>query len=204
MNPTETACVGLNRSHQAYFREQFAQHAEGGRLLGKMLEGLDLDDGRAWAIVPADRAAMAVADLETDAIRTDAEREAVAEAITRRVTPLLAAGRMLTIEYWTGTEGLGPSPAHAFKVGDSQFDYVTRSDSAEQVSRFLQAALWYPTVGVMVRIPAGVGLERTRELTVEQIEKVVDDVDLVLVGAWTADGYVFWEPNSRRGRDPGV
>lgn len=198
MSPTDVVAVKLSAEHQAYFQGELACHAEGGRLLGTMLGALDLDRGRMWGIVPAERAAMAVADLETDAIRTEAEREAVATAIVRRIKGLLHADppRMLTVEYWTEVDCLNPGP-HAFAVGDSQFDYVTAADPDELVADFLRWSLWYPTVGVISPIPPGVDLAQTRDLTVDQVEESVSRLDLVLVGAWTADGYVFWEPTGK-------
>jgi len=42
--------------------------------------------------------------------------------------------------------------------------------------------------------PSYVALPGTRELTPEHVEEILDGLRLVLVGAWDADGYVFWEP----------
>ena len=186
----------MAESHLGYFRQQFAAHAHEERLLGLPFLQLDLARGRAWALVPAERAAEAVADLETDAIRRDGERGQLALAIARRIRPLLDAvpPRILAFEYWTETYLDPTSRTREFKVGDSVFDYVTASDPDEQVAYLLESVLWYPTVGLLAPIPEGVDLDQTRELTTADIERLVAHPDLVLVGAWCADGYVFWEP----------
>lgn len=188
--------IGLDRSQLAYVREQLALHAKARRLLGELLGQIDLERGRLWAIVPTERAAAATSDLEFDAIRSEAERDALARETTRRLRPLLerTPAKLLAIEHWKAVEDLHAAPAHAFLVGDSEFDYVTASDPNTLVEQLLSAELWFPTVGVIATAPAGVELPGTRELTVGHVEEVVAGLDLILIGAWDADGYVFWEP----------
>jgi hypothetical protein len=195
--------VDLDSSHHAYFREQFALHASNARLLGRLLSDLDLTQGRSWAIVPAERAQMALGDLGSEPIQTDREREELAAATAARLAGSLGASarQVLAFEYWTATYLDGNSPIREFKVahsdleGDSVFDYVTGEDSKQQVERLLLTALWFPTVGVVAPVPADVELE-SRAITADQLEEVVARLDLVLVGAWGANGYVFWEPSS--------
>ena len=196
--PAEFLEVTLDRAaHLKYLRQQFAIHAFGERLLGMPFLQLDLTRGRAWALVPVERAEDAVDDLETDAIRRDGQQERLALALAKRIRPLLDATppRILTIEYWTEAYLDGMSRTRQFKVGDSVFDYVTASDSDEQVAYLLESCLWYPTIGLIAPIPEGVDLDQTKELTTADVDQLVAHPDLVLVGAWCADGYVFWQPD---------
>ncbi len=193
---TQFTTVELEHRHLGYVRQQLALHGLGRRLLGRRLLDLDLTQGRLWALVPAERAAEAAADLEFDAIRSDAEREALMVATAHALRPLLAATplrRLLTIEWWKSVEDLHGASAHAFLVGDSEFDYVTADDPDELIAELLGAVLWFPTVGVIGPTPAGVPLPGTRELTPAHVEEIVAGLDMILIGAWDADGYVFWE-----------
>lgn len=158
-------------------------------------------DGRLWAIVPVARAVEAAADLEFDAIRSEQERKALMAATARAVRPLLEGPppRMLISEWCNGVEDLHNASVHAFLVGDSEFDYATADDADEVIEELLWGALWFPTVGVIGAAPVGVAFPETRELTAEHVEEILDGLRLVLVGAWDADGYVFWEPLKARG-----
>jgi hypothetical protein len=186
--------VNLDQAHHCYFRKQFALHAEGGRILGRLLGDVDLGKGRAWAVVPATRAAQAAADLESDPIRTEEERRELAGVTARRLASMLDAGRVLTFEYWTATSLDGTSRTRQFLIGDSVFDYVTEADPSDVIEQLLLSSQWFPGVGVIGPIPDGVDLESSRGWSADQIDQLVAHVELVLVAAWDADGYVFWEP----------
>lgn len=199
----EFTVVELADVHLPYVRQQLALHAVGERLLGRPLLEVDLTRGRLWALVPVERAAEAAADLEFDAIRSDAEREALMAETARQLRPRLegSPARLLVIEHWKAVEDLHEAPAHAFLVGDSEFDYVTSVDSDELIAELLGSVLWFPTVGLIGRKPARAALPGTRELTPTHVEEIVAGLDLLLIGAWDADGYVFWEP-ARNGVGP--
>lgn len=197
----EFTVVELAEAHLPYVRQQLALHAVGERLLGRPLLEVDLTQGRLWALVPVQRAVEAATDLEFDAIRSDAEREALMAEIAGRLRPRLEASpaKLLVIEHWKAVEDLHEAPAHAFLVGDSEFDYVTSEDPDELIAELLGSVLWFPTVGLIGPLPANVALPGTRELTPAQVEEIVAGLDLILIGAWDADGYVFWEPLKARG-----
>ena len=150
-------------------------------------------------MVPAERADQAVADLEGDSIRTE-ERDAlaleIASLLRRRLdgSPDLA----LTIEYWTATYLDRTSRVREFKVeaGESVFDYVTTVDSTEDIAWMLGSSLWYPTVGVIAPLPESAEMAWKTLQSATPIEHAVEHLNLVLIGAWTADGYVFWEPSA--------
>jgi hypothetical protein len=188
--------VELDAAQLGYVRQQLAQHGVGGRLLGRRLLERGVGGGRLWAIVPASRAAAAAADLEFDAIRSEEERKQLMAETARQLRPLLAGvpRRLLTLEWCDPVEYLSGGTAHAFLVGDSQFEYATADEPDEAIAEVLWGALWFPTVGVIGAAPSNVALPGTRELTPEHVEEILDGLRLVLVGAWDADGYVFWEP----------
>ena len=97
---------------------------------------------------------------------------------------------MLAVEHWKAVEDLYQAPAHASLVEDSEFDYVTSEAPDRLVQRLSSAVLW----GLIGRVPSGVELPRDRELGPSHVAAIVAELRLLLVGAWDADGYVFWEP----------
>lgn len=188
--------VDLDASHLAYVRQQLALHGAGGRVLGRRLLERGLGEGRLWAMVPVARSAESAADLEFDAIRSDEEREALMLETARALRPLLADSgpSLLALEWCNPVEYLSGGSDQAFLVGDSEFQYASAADGDDVISDVLGGALWFPSVGVIGAVPGGVALPDTRELTPEHVEEILDGLKLVLVGAWDADGYVFWEP----------
>jgi hypothetical protein len=199
LTTAQFTAVDLDAAHVAYVRQQLALHGAGGRLLGRRVLERGLGEGRLWAMVPVARAAESAADLEFDAIRSDEERNALMVETARTLRPLLeqAAPSMLVLEWCNPVEYLSGGLDHAFLVSDSEFQYATAADEDDVIADVLGGALWFPTVGVIGAAPSGVELPGTRELTPEHVEEILDGLRLVLVGAWDADGYVFWEPAQR-------
>jgi hypothetical protein len=189
--------VDLDAAHVGYVRQELALHGAGGRLLGRRLLERGLGEGRLWALVPAVRAAESAADLEFDAIRSPEERDALLVETARALRPYLERepNQLLALEWWNAVEDLHGASAHAFLVDDSEFNYVTAADDEEQIAQTLDEVLFFPTVGVVGSMPSGVALPGTRELTPEHVEEILDGLRLLLIGAWDADGYVFWEPS---------
>lgn len=185
----------LDNAHLGYVREQLEQHADLTRRLGTQLKRLDLERGRLWAIVPVERAEQALGDLESDPIQNKEERKALARETARVLRSRLAPAprRVLTIEWWNAMDGLYDLSAHGFLVGDSLFEYATNADPDETIADLLSHMLFFPTVGMIAPVPEEVDLN-VRDLAPEVIDEAIANVELVLIGAWDADGYVFWEP----------
>ena len=181
-----------------HIREQLRQNRDDGRMLGRLLAGLPLDRGATWAFVPEGAEAKAH-DFDAGIFSPEDTAE-LAALLAERILPRLATPRpdgsrgVLVFEYWTDVDGHQDSPAKSFRVGTSTFDYADAATNRAQVERLLRSALWFPTVGVVGRLPEGAGDEDRKTLPPQTLDTLVETVELLLVGAWDADGYVLWEP----------
>jgi hypothetical protein len=207
MEPTEPMLARheFGPEGTAYVRSYLESNESMGKRLGRMLLAHhDLDQGIAWAFVPVDsplddRTAFEEGGLSPASAPTWEER--VAGWLLQELSQQSATAGVLLVEgaYERRTDGWlekRPDDPVVF-CGDDVYYYETADAGPDQVQRWLGGATWEPDVGMVTKLPQGTDrLTNRQSITHEDLEEMAVSASVIVVGAWDAEAFFFWQPSA--------
>lgn len=186
----------------AYVRSYLESNEAFGKKLGRLLvTHHDLDQGTAWAFVPAEspmdrRTAFEYGGLRPASVPNSEER--VGGWLLQQLRRHGAAARVLLVE---GANELRTDPWLKNRpddpvvfCGDDVYFYEPAGAAPPDLKRWIGGATWRPDVGIVTELPRGAGrLTPRQELTLEDLDEMAANASVIVVGAWDDEAVMFWE-----------
>lgn len=200
----------------AYLRSYLARSAEGGNLLGPLLDRRELEAGSTWAFLPSGSSARAGANFEAGGllprgpgrrmpegtVLVHLETDSVDQAVIEWVAATLASGNpgtaILCVEdTFTRRHHLVRPPSElalpTFLCGNHVYHYACSRQCLAPVVRSARGAYWQPNVGIITKpdietIPPG------QEVSPGMLDGMAGAARAIIVGAWDLEGFLIWEP----------
>lgn len=199
--------VDIETGSLAYMQEQLMS----ARGLGSLLSKLDLTAGRVVAFV-ADSVPEAASTYQSGSLRDiGQEREAIAELANYLVTVRGLTLRADIVLVGQFAEGPRQAPSDMAATGRADGGYHTAwltgaqpqyhngelwhaglGDDVKSVEALLKDLLWFPAIAVVARLPDDTKLGEN--IGYEVLADIVQDPEVILVGAWDAMNYLIWTP----------
>lgn len=168
--------------------------------LARLLGRLDIEAGKVWAFVPADSPPGLRRDFEGGSF-SDYEfpwAPAVAKWLDSRLTAM--PGGVVLFEDPSAEPG-DPFLERRREIpllfgDDAVYRHALPGASRAELELLLTTALWYPTVGVVGGVPAGMRMADRQSVTTRQLGAIAEDPTAIIVGAWDAEAVLIWERDS--------
>jgi hypothetical protein len=188
----------------SYARRYLEANGKFSKLLGPLLlAGQQIDQGSTWAFVPEelprDRRAP-LTDFETGHLyASPGERSArdgsndrwLGEALDRAPSPTLICVEDALAK--PSDHFLEHSDEPVFFCGESVFSYAIHTSPNDPAPSNLGGATWDPRVGIITRMSGSLANRQTLEEAA--VAGLASQASVVVIGAWDAEGLIFWEPN---------
>ena len=204
----EWEAVGVLVRHEygsegaAYVRSQLLMN-QGYKRLGSLLAHHDIEHGRTWALVPAGSSAAQRTSFDGSWSGFDFDWETEAAQWLAEAARAQTDGRgLLCFEHWGADKEdpflqTGEDVGDVFFCGKDVYEAVTQSAPVEAFGDLATESLWYPTIGMITRLPGGTDQIPSRgEVTVGQLTVMAETAAVIIVSAWDAEGLVFWQPSA--------
>lgn len=183
--------------------------------LGPLLRQRDIESGATWALVPSASPPDQRADFAHGGLfpapgppipapqgvlapKFDPSSDPqITSALSRLLSRSHATQRLLCVElaYARRTDPhVAACPSgQMFVCGDDVYAYATAANPMAPIARRLGGATWQPNVGIVTHLPHGLDLP-LGVVDPEALEAMAGAATAIIVGAWDAEGLLFWEP----------